>query len=82
MSVKCGVSVSVSGRVGVCVCAQECVCVCAPCNRRDSVELFLLFFSRGCKQPIQSCTNEDTGCVLVKPIRDAGLTYLLGRKPT
>ena len=39
-------------------------------------------FSRGCKQPIQSCTNEDTGCVLVKSIRDAGLTYLRGEEPT
>ena len=50
------------------------------------LDLFALPFncsqSRGCKQPIQSCTNEDTGCVLVKSIRDAGLTYLLGEEPT
>ena len=32
--------------------------------------------SRGCKQPIQSCTNEDTGCVLVISIWDAKSTYL------
>ena len=24
--------------------------------------------SRGCKQPIQSCTNENTGCVLVMSV--------------
>ena len=52
------------------------VCVvCNPWTHRDPFGLCL--YSRGCKQPIQSCTNEDTGCVLVKSIRDAGLTYLL-----
>ena len=35
-----------------------------------------LLTGRGCKQPIQSCTNEDTGCVLVISIWDAKSTYL------
>ena len=53
-------------------------CVCNPWSHRDPFGLFC----GGGKQPIQSCTNEDTGCVLVKSIRDAGLTYLLEEKPT
>ena len=59
--------------------ACESVCVCVTLG---VIGMLLHFYSRGCKQPIQSCTNEDTGCVLVKSIRDAGLTYLLGEKPT
>ena len=61
------------------------MCVCVPLvitGIQSDCAFFFLFLSRGCKQPIQSCTNEDTGCVLVKSIRDAGLTYLLGEKPT
>ena len=54
--------------------------VCAPCSHRDSFELFLL--SRGC----QGCTldwhQEDASAASVTSIRDAGLTYLLGEKPT
>ena len=38
--------------------------------------LFLKMFSRGCKQRIQSCTNEDTACALVISIWGAKSTYL------
>ena len=51
------------------------VCVCLPLFQR------VLFWARiqegrGRTQPIQSCTNEDTGCALVELIQDAGSTYL------
>ena len=52
---------------------EACVCVCVTLG----IIGILSDFSRGCKQPIQSCTNEDTGCVLVISIWDAKSTYLL-----
>ena len=51
-----------------------CVCV-SPCSKGFSLHARIQE-CRGCKQPIQSCANEDTGCVLVKLIQDAGSTYL------
>ena len=62
-----------------------CVCVCPPLDKGFSTATPSMLFnylcqppytSRGCKQPIQSCTNEDTGCVLVISIWDAKSTYL------
>ena len=39
-------------------------------------------FRRGCQDAHWTGTNEDASVASVKSIRDAGLTYLLGRKPT
>ena len=73
------------GREEVCVCGKmACVCVCVCHTLVLRVSTCFTFpppprFSiqgRGCKQPIQSCTNEDTGCVLVISIWDAKSTYL------
>ena len=54
------------------------VCVCRPLVKGFPflTSTAICFTSRGCKQPIQSCTNEDTGCVLVISIWDAKSTYL------
>ena len=46
------------------------------------IPLNCFLLSRGCKQPTQSCTNENTGCVLVISIWDAKSTYLPGEKLT
>ena len=53
-------------------------CVCRPLVKGFPflTSTAICFTSRGCKQPIQSCTNEDTGCVLVISIWDAKSTYL------
>ena len=62
-----------------CMCVCVCVWVLEPCFhmiRLDSTNAILFYqfksFGRGCKQPIQFCTNDDTGCVLVISIWDAG----------
>ena len=59
--------------------------VCAPCSHRDPFGfVFLLFpyLAGGARDAHWTGTNEDASVVSVKSIRDAGLTYLLGRKPT
>ena len=44
--------------------------------------LFELFLAGGARDAHWTGTNEDASVASVKSIRDAGLTYLLGRKPT
>ena len=44
--------------------------------------LFELFIAGGARDAHWTGTNEDASVASVKSIRDAGLTYLLGRKPT
>ena len=56
------------------------VCVCVPLVVTGI--LFELFLAGGARDAHWTGTNEDASVASVKSIRDAGLTYLLGRKPT
>ena len=56
--------------VYVCVC--DCVCVCVQLCFQEQFN----HVSRGRKQPIQSCTNEDTGHALAKSVCDDKSTHL------
>ena len=49
---------------------------------RATRRLVFSLFSGGARDAHWTGTNEDASVASVKSIRDAGLTYLLGRKPT
>ena len=73
--------------MSLCLCVCACVCVCNPWNHRDPFGLFSLleflsFLAGGARDAHWTGTNEDASAASVKSIRDAGLTYLLGEKPT